>query len=54
MTSCSAGSPHLSKIIINKKRGLGIAVAGGVNKPDGPHIYIESLMDGMDAATVCY
>ena len=45
-------SPILHTFSISKLAGLGVLISGGVNKPDGPHILIEKVLDGMDAAKV--
>ena len=34
--------------------GLGIILAGGLNREGGPHIYIDRILAGMDAAKVSY
>lgn len=38
--------------VIPKESGLGIIIGGGTNRQDGPHIFIDKIMDGMDAAKV--
>ena len=38
--------------IITKKNGLGIVISGGINRQDGPHIFIDKILDEMDAAQV--
>lgn len=38
--------------VIPKGSGLGIVISGGINRQDGPHIFIEKILDGMDAAKV--
>ena len=37
---------------IPKTMGLGIIIAGGLNHEGGPHIYIDRILAGMDAAKV--
>ena len=37
---------------ILKNVGLGVIIGEGGSKPDGSHIIIEKILDGMDAATV--
>ena len=37
---------------IPKTIGLGIIIAGGLNHEGGPHIYIDRILAGMDAAKV--
>lgn len=38
--------------VIPKTTGLGIIIAGGLNHEGGPHIVIERILAGMDAAKV--
>ena len=38
--------------VIPKETGLGIIIGGGINRQDGPHVFIDKIMDGMDAAKV--
>ncbi len=48
----SAGSVLSHSCVIPKERGLGVVIGGGVNRQDGPHIFIEKILDGLDAANV--
>lgn len=48
----SPHSPSLYTFSMSKQAGLGIIISGGVNKPDGPQIFIDKVLDGMDAAKV--
>ena len=47
-------APAIHTIEIPKTLGLGIVIAGGVNRSDGPHVFVEKIMAGMDAAKVIY
>lgn len=47
-------APTIHTFAIPKLNGLGIIVAGGVNRDEGPHIFVDKIMDGMDAARVSY
>lgn len=42
--------PTLHTITITKSMGLGAIIAGGVSRPNGPHIFIDKIIPGMDAA----
>ena len=37
---------------IPKTMGLGIIIAGGLNREGGPHIFVDRILAGMDAAKV--
>ena len=37
---------------IPKTMGLGVIIAGGLNHEGGPHIFIDRILAGMDAAKV--
>ncbi len=45
-------SPTFLTITFAKSKGLGVIIAGGVNRPNGPHIFVEKVLEGMDAAKV--
>ena len=38
--------------VIHKMVGLGVIIGGGLGRPDGPHIKVDKVLDGMDAAKV--
>ena len=38
--------------IFPKMLGIGITVKGGTNMPDGPAVYIDKVIRGLDAAKV--
>lgn len=38
--------------VVPKTAGLGVIVGGGQGKLDGPHIIIDKILGGMDAANV--
>ncbi|XP_057313170.1 syntaxin-binding protein 4-like isoform X2 [Hydractinia symbiolongicarpus] len=42
-------SSHLSTAVIKHQTSLGITLSGGINKPDGPNIYISDIADASDA-----
>lgn len=44
------GELQVVRIPINT--GLGLCVVGGTNRPEGPHIYVDSLIEGGDAYMV--
>lgn len=37
---------------IPKTIGLGVILSGGINREGGPHIYVDRILAGMDAAKV--
>ena len=39
-------------VTIVKQSTLGITIRGGTNKPEGPHIYIDRVIAGLDVANV--
>ena len=39
-------------VTITKQSALGITICGGTNKPEGPHVYIDRVIDGLDVANV--
>lgn len=53
-TPLSAGlSPFvMHTFVIPKSAGLGVIIGGGEGRPDGPHIVIDKVLGGMDAARV--
>ena len=38
--------------VIPKMAGLGIIIGGGEGRPDGPHVIIDKILNGMDAHKV--
>ena len=45
--------PQTYTISVNKTQsGLGVIIAGGINRPEGPHIRVDKILDGMDAQKV--
>lgn len=50
--SFSSPSYVTHEYTIPKTAGLGVIIGGGEGKPDGPHIIIDKILDGMDAAMV--
>lgn len=51
-TSSSPTFDHpgeLQSIQIRYSTGLGLCVVGGTNRPDGPHVYIDDIIEGGDA-----
>ena len=54
-TSSSPTFDHpgeLQSIQIRYSTGLGLCVVGGTNRPDGPHVYIDDIIEGGDAHKV--
>ena len=47
-------APSIHTFTIPKTMGLGIILAGGLNREGGPNIYIDRILAGMDAAKVSY
>ena len=47
-------APSIHTFAIPKTMGLGIILAGGLNREGGPNIYIDRILAGMDAAKVGY
>ena len=45
-------APSVHTFAIPKTMGLGIILAGGQNRAGGPHISVERILAGMDAAKV--
>ena len=43
---------QLSTAIVKQNTSLGIGIAGGINRPDGPHIYVNDIMGGGDVYKV--
>lgn len=41
-------------VTIAKQSALGITICGGTNKPEGPHVYIDRVISGLDVANVSY
>ena len=39
-------------VTITKQSALGITICGGTNKPEGPHVYIDRVINGLDVANV--
>ncbi|XP_065886482.1 syntaxin-binding protein 4-like [Dysidea avara] len=46
----SAESESVGTVTIAKQSTLGITIRGGTNKPEGPHIYIDRVISGLDVA----
>ena len=44
--------PDTRTFVFPKKLGLGVLVGGGRDREGGPHITIDKILDGMDAAKV--
>ena len=45
--------PEIIKtVVIIKHSALGITIRGGTNKPEGPYVYIDRIIDGLDVANV--
>lgn len=51
-TSQASSQLNIKHVTIAKQNGLGISVTGGINKQDGPNIYIDNIIDGLDVAKV--
>lgn len=48
-----ANKPEIiGSVTIIKQSALGITICGGTNKPEGPHIYIDRVIPGLDVANV--
>lgn len=43
---------ELQVIRIPMTTGLGLCIVGGTNRSEGPHIYVDNLIDGGDAQRV--
>ena len=41
-------------VTIRKRKGLGVSVIGGTDHQEGPHIYVENVVDELDAFHVSY
>lgn len=41
-------------VTITRQSALGITICGGTNKPEGPHVYIDRVISGLDVANVSY
>jgi len=50
----SEESEIVGTVTIVKQSTLGITIRGGTNKPEGPHIYIDRVITGLDVANVNY
>lgn len=48
----SAEPEIVGTVTIAKQSTLGITIRGGTNKPEGPHIYIDRVIAGLDVANV--
>ena len=44
----------ISTVTIVKQSALGLIMRGGTNKPEGPFIYIDRVIAGLDVANVSY
>lgn len=54
-TSSSPTFDHpgeLQTIQIQHTTGLGLCIMGGTNRPEGPHVYIDDIIEGGDAHKV--
>lgn len=54
-TSSSPTFDHpgeLQSFQIRYSTGLGLCVVGGTNRPDGPHVFIDDIIEGGDAHKV--
>ena len=54
-TSSSPTFDHpgeLQTIQIQHTTGLALSIVGGTNRPEGPHVYIDDIIDGGDAHKV--
>ena len=51
-TPPAADSEVINTVIISKQTALGITICGGTNKPEGPYVYIERVIPGLDVANV--
>ena len=45
-------APGIHTFAVPKRMGLGIILGGGLDREGGPHVYIERMLAGMDAAKV--
>ena len=48
----NSGEGHV--ITIPMINGMGLCIIGGTNRPEGPHIYVEDIIEGSDAHKVQY
>ena len=53
-TEDSNESEIINTVIIAKQSALGLTIRGGTNKPEGPHVYIDRVIAGLDVANVSY
>ena len=44
---------ELQVITVTQNHGLGLCIIGGTNRPDGPLVYIDDIIEGGDAHKVC-
>lgn len=42
----------ISTVTIAKQSALGLTIRGGTNKPEGPFVYIDRVIAGLDVANV--
>jgi len=42
----------IESVTIIRQSVLGLTICGGINKPEGPHIYIDRVIPGLDVANV--
>ncbi|XP_022103043.1 syntaxin-binding protein 4-like isoform X2 [Acanthaster planci] len=49
-SSANQRTPDVREIILNKLSGLGLSISGGVDRPDGPGIYIQGIQQDGDCA----
>ena len=45
-------SEIIDVVTIKRQSALGITLYGGTNKPEGPDIYIDKVISGLDVANV--
>lgn len=51
--STDSREPEIIDVVtITKQSALGITIRGGTNKPEGPHVYIDRVINGLDVANV--
>ena len=51
--SMDSSEPEIiDAVTITRQSALGITICGGTNKPEGPHVYIDRVIGGLDVANV--
>ena len=48
----STDSEIIDVVTIAKQSALGITICGGTNKPEGPYVHIDRVINGLDVANV--